>query len=68
MNVGYWTRQNEEWFVHRRSRIRLAMREGDPHKLELKTAQEWRKSLRYEAKVQQDVLSQFETLSASVIL
>ena len=33
------------------------MQEEDPHKLELKTVQEWRNSLQYEAKVQQDVLS-----------
>ena len=49
MNVGYWTRQNEEWFIARRGALEDAVRTGDTARMKLRTAQEWRKALRYEA-------------------
>lgn len=67
MNVGYWTRQNEEWFVHRRDCIQEALRNDDPSKLELKTAQDWRKALKYELYKQRPFNAEIETLSAAVL-
>ena len=43
MNIGYWSEQNEQWFVHRRDNIRKG---GDA--LKLRNAKQWRTALRYE--------------------
>jgi hypothetical protein len=68
VNVGYWTRQHEGWFISRRSRIREALRSGDDRKLELKSAFEWRKSLRYEFSRQKHFLSRVQKLSDAILM
>ncbi|GJF00665.1 hypothetical protein PsYK624_169610 [Phanerochaete sordida] len=52
MDVGYWTKMNEEWFVHRREQLQAAIREGSNEALTLRTATDWRRKLRYESKSQ----------------
>ena len=42
MNAGYWTPQNEEWFCYRREEIRQG-------KADLRTADQWRRALKYDA-------------------
>ena len=67
MNIGYWTRQNEEWFLHRRQEIREACTSGDTPKLKLRTGNAWRRSLRYEVDAQRVFVANLEALSASVL-
>ena len=67
MDVGYWTRQNEEWFVARRSLLEDAVHTGDTAALQLRTAQQWRKALRYEAKRTRKFHAEIEALAEAVI-
>ncbi|GJE99714.1 hypothetical protein PsYK624_159850 [Phanerochaete sordida] len=67
MDVGYWTRQNEEWFVTRRNLLEDAVRTGDTAALKLRTAQQWRKALRYEAKRSRNFHAEIEALAEAVI-
>ncbi|EKM49326.1 uncharacterized protein PHACADRAFT_107000 [Phanerochaete carnosa HHB-10118-sp] len=56
MHVGYWTKMNEEWFVHCQNYLQQGIHEGNKSKLDLKNAKAWHQALRYESNKQWDFL------------
>ncbi|EKM49360.1 uncharacterized protein PHACADRAFT_201748 [Phanerochaete carnosa HHB-10118-sp] len=56
MHVGYWTKMNEEWFVHCQNYLQQGIHEGNKSKLDLKNAKAWSQALRYESNKQWDFL------------
>ena len=67
MNVGYWTRQSEEWYVHRRDKLDKAAREGRIADLDLRNASVWRQGLRAEVSSQRVFLTNFSRASAKLL-
>ena len=67
MSVGYWTRQNEDWYVRRRKRLEEAIRDGKPGDLNIRTSTAWRKALRFELSKQSVFLDVMEKESQAFL-
>lgn len=67
MIFGYWTRMNEEWFVHRRDQLEQVIHENRKAQLDLRNAQAWRQALRYEWNRNRDFLGKIKLLSAAIL-